>query len=75
MTSISNVFNTLTLCHDIRQMCSKSTVTGKLIGIRSTLTSSTNSPSSLKQQSAGRHVTPLGHIILIPSQPIFALSH
>jgi hypothetical protein len=23
--------------------------------------------SSLKQQSAGRHVTPLGHIILIPS--------
>jgi hypothetical protein len=30
--------------------------------------------SSLKQQSAGRHVAPLGHIILIPSQPIFALS-
>ena len=29
---------------------------------------------SLKQQSAGRHVAPLGHIILIPSQPIFALS-
>jgi len=24
---------------------------------------------SLKQQSAGRYVTPLGHIILIPSQP------
>jgi hypothetical protein len=29
---------------------------------------------SPKQQSAGRHVAPLGHIILIPSQPIFALS-
>jgi hypothetical protein len=29
---------------------------------------------SLKQQSAGRHVAPLGHIILIPSQPVFALS-
>jgi hypothetical protein len=26
--------------------------------------------SSLKQKSAGRHVAPLGHIILIPSQPI-----
>ena len=24
--------------------------------------------SSLKQQSVGRHVAPLGHIILIPSQ-------
>ena len=32
------------------------------------------SASSLKQQSAGRHVAQLGHIILIPSQPIFALS-
>jgi hypothetical protein len=30
--------------------------------------------SSLKQQSAGRHVAPHGHIILIPSQPVFALS-
>jgi predicted alpha/beta hydrolase len=31
--------------------------------------------SSLKQQSVGRHVAPLGHIILIPSrQPVFALS-
>ena len=29
---------------------------------------------SLEQQSAGRHLAPLGHIILIPSQPIFALS-
>jgi hypothetical protein len=29
---------------------------------------------SLKQQSAGRHVAPLGHIILIPSQPVVALS-
>ena len=28
------------------------------------------SASSLKQKSAGRHVAPLGHIILIPSQPI-----
>jgi hypothetical protein len=25
-------------------------------------------------QSAGRHVAPLGHIILIPSQPVFDLS-
>jgi hypothetical protein len=32
------------------------------------------SASSLKQQSPGRHVAPLWHIILIPSQPIFALS-
>ena len=32
------------------------------------------SASSLKQQSVGRHVAPLGHIILIPSQPVFALS-
>jgi len=31
--------------------------------------------SSLKQQSAGRHVTPLGHAILTPSQPVFSLSH
>jgi hypothetical protein len=30
------------------------------------------SASSLKQQSVGRHVTPLGHIILIPTQPVFA---
>ena len=29
--------------------------------------------SSLKQQSVGRHVTPLWHIFLIPSQPVFAL--
>ena len=32
-----------------------------------------NSASSLKQQFAGRHVAPLEHIILIPSQPVFAL--
>ena len=32
------------------------------------------STSSWKQQSAGRHVAPLGHIILIPSQPVFVLS-
>jgi hypothetical protein len=32
------------------------------------------SVSSLKQQSAGRHVALLGHIILIPNQPGFALS-
>ena len=31
-------------------------------------------PNSLKQQSVDRHVAPLGHIILIPSQPVFALS-
>jgi hypothetical protein len=30
------------------------------------------SASSLKQQFAGRHVAPLGRIILIPSQPVFA---
>ena len=30
--------------------------------------------SSLKQQSTDRHVAPLGHIIPIPSQPVFALS-
>ena len=27
-----------------------------------------------QQQSAARHVAPLGHITLIPSQPVFALS-
>jgi hypothetical protein len=32
------------------------------------------SASSLKQQSSGRRVAPLGHIILIPSWPVFALS-
>ena len=32
------------------------------------------SARSLKQQSAGRHVAPLGHIILIPSQPVLVLS-
>jgi hypothetical protein len=31
------------------------------------------SANSLKQHSTGRHVAPLGHIILIPSQPAFAL--
>jgi hypothetical protein len=31
------------------------------------------SASSLKQQSAGRHVAPLVHIILIPSQPVLLL--
>jgi hypothetical protein len=33
-----------------------------------------NSASSLKQQSAGRHVAQLEHTILIPSQPVFSLS-
>ena len=33
-----------------------------------------NSTSSRKQQSADRHVAPLGHIVLIPSQQVFALS-
>jgi len=32
------------------------------------------SASTLKQQSAGRHVVPLGHINLKPSQPVFALT-
>ena len=32
------------------------------------------SASSLKQQSADRHVAPIGHIILMPNQPVFALS-
>jgi hypothetical protein len=32
-----------------------------------------NSASSLKQQSAGRHIAPLGHNILIPKQPVFLL--
>ena len=32
------------------------------------------SASSLKQQSADRHVAPLGHINLILNQPVFALS-
>ena len=33
-----------------------------------------DSASSQKQQSADRHVAPLGHIILILSQTVFALS-
>ena len=33
------------------------------------------SASSLKQQSSGRHVAPLKHIILIPSQPGFGLHY
>jgi hypothetical protein len=32
------------------------------------------SARSLKQQFADRHVAPLGHISLIPSKPVFALS-
>ena len=32
------------------------------------------SASSLKQQSADRHVALLGHIISIPGQPVFVLS-
>jgi hypothetical protein len=32
------------------------------------------SDCSLKQQSVGIDVGPLGHIILIPSQPVFALT-
>jgi hypothetical protein len=32
------------------------------------------SASSLKQQSAGRHVVPLWKFIPIPSQPAFALA-
>ena len=33
-----------------------------------------NSAMSLKQQSEDRHVAPLGHMILIPSQSVFALT-
>jgi len=29
---------------------------------------------SLKQQSPDRYVVPLGHIVLIPSKPVFVLS-
>jgi hypothetical protein len=32
------------------------------------------SASSLKQLSASRHVAPLGHIILIPVQPVFVFT-
>ena len=32
------------------------------------------SASTLKQQPACWHVAPLGYIILIPSQPVFALT-
>jgi hypothetical protein len=45
-----------------------------LLCIRSTRLVDFYSDSSLKQQSACKHVAPLGHIILIPSQPVFALS-
>jgi hypothetical protein len=33
-----------------------------------------NSASSLKQQSASRHVAPIGHVIVIPSQPVFVFT-
>jgi hypothetical protein len=33
-----------------------------------------HSASLLKQQSTGKHAAPLGHIILIPNQPVFTLS-
>jgi hypothetical protein len=32
------------------------------------------SARSLKQQSASTHVAPSGHIILFPSQPVFAFN-
>jgi hypothetical protein len=32
------------------------------------------SASSLKQQSTAKHVDPLGHIILILSQPVFVVT-
>jgi hypothetical protein len=32
------------------------------------------SDSSLKQKSVDRYVAPLGHIIVIPSQPVFDLA-
>ena len=32
------------------------------------------SANSVKQKFADRHIAALGHIILIPSQPVFALS-
>jgi len=28
----------------------------------------------MKQQSVGRHIAPLGHIIMIPSHPVFLLN-
>jgi hypothetical protein len=33
-----------------------------------------HSARSLGPQSVNRHVAPLGHIIMIPSQPVFAVS-
>jgi hypothetical protein len=33
-----------------------------------------DSALSLKQQSAGRHVVPLGHVILITSQTVYSYS-
>ena len=43
------------------------------IVLDNTLSMDLYSASSLIQQSAGGHVTPLGYIILIPSQPVFTL--
>jgi hypothetical protein len=42
------------------------------ISWRERVTNKFYSVSSLKQQSAGRHFNPLGHIILFPSQPFFS---
>jgi hypothetical protein len=42
--------------------------------VRFVLARPTCCASSLKQKYADKHVTPLGHIILILSQPVFVLS-
>jgi len=34
-----------------------------------------HSTSSFKRQFANRYVSPLGHIILIPCQTVFAITH
>ena len=47
---------------------------GPLCTKRTCLAGFTKSASYLKQQSVERHVATLGHIILIPSRPVFALS-
>jgi hypothetical protein len=60
-------------CYASRDLLYLETGWEKLIDKRIDIRNSCNA-NPLKQLSACRHVAPFGHIILIPSQPIFALT-
>jgi hypothetical protein len=62
------------LCHVENKLTINEMMMGPLFVLDQPAEMDFHSASSLKQQSAGRHVAPLGHIILIPSQPVFLLN-